>query len=412
MKFLKLFFVFIFVFKNVNAQDANSKWIFETGYNNTQFLKLGVNRYNFKSIGIEPFNGISRFATSMHFKQNYSFDFSITSLRFVTIASGGFLINYYQAFNLSGRYGFNGKFFTNQIFHPYVQAGVSPIVYGSEVGFAMNLGLGSYVWIYKNFGINLQFNYRLGTGYPTHYSFGLAYRLMSGGNDKKEEEEKDKKKEEHKILAKKDSLKLAMKKDSLNSQKNTENLKDIKTTESNLKIKNSFKGISTEKYADFVNELINIKNEAFEFVPNSKKSKDFLKIRIKDVAFEVGKSKLNPNFHSVLDSIVTLLKKGNFNVKIEGHTDSKGSDITNRRISVNRAKSVKKYIVTKGGGKYFERQHLFKLYGYGSRIPIATNLTVEGRSKNRRVEIRINPLKPKDILREMQQESQIEEQDI
>jgi len=70
---------------------------------------------------------------------------------------------------------------------------------------------------------------------------------------------------------------------------------------------------------------------------------------------------------------------------IEGHTDSRGSDAYNMRLSIKRAKSAKRDLVRKFG---IDPGRL-KTKGYGEKKPIADNSTDEGRSKNRRVEVRI-----------------------
>jgi len=71
-------------------------------------------------------------------------------------------------------------------------------------------------------------------------------------------------------------------------------------------------------------------------------------------------------------------------IEVRGHTDAKGSDSYNLRLSENRAKSVVDYLVSKG-----VNPKRLKYKGYGKSIPIDTNETEEGRSKNRRVEFKI-----------------------
>ena len=65
---------------------------------------------------------------------------------------------------------------------------------------------------------------------------------------------------------------------------------------------------------------------------------------------------------------------------VEGHTDSDGSDAYNLGLSTQRAHAVRK-IALANGAKSIETR------GYGERKPIASNKTVAGKSKNRRVEI-------------------------
>jgi len=68
-------------------------------------------------------------------------------------------------------------------------------------------------------------------------------------------------------------------------------------------------------------------------------------------------------------------------VKIEGHTDSRGNELYNYRLSYDRAKTVKNVLQKKTQGVSFE------LAGYGESRPAADNSTSEGRAQNRRVEV-------------------------
>lgn len=67
---------------------------------------------------------------------------------------------------------------------------------------------------------------------------------------------------------------------------------------------------------------------------------------------------------------------------VEGHTDSRGSEMVNQALSERRARSVKSYIQSRGISS-----SRIKIFGYGENQPIASNETVEGRAQNRRVTI-------------------------
>ena len=71
-------------------------------------------------------------------------------------------------------------------------------------------------------------------------------------------------------------------------------------------------------------------------------------------------------------------------IELGAHTDSKGSDEYNIKLSHNRANSVMQYILSKG---ISPERVSFK--GYGETVPVATNETDEGRQLNRRVEFKI-----------------------
>ena len=79
-----------------------------------------------------------------------------------------------------------------------------------------------------------------------------------------------------------------------------------------------------------------------------------------------------------------LKKYPDSNIVVSGHTDSTGNDSINNPLSVNRAAAVKAYLV--GAGVAGSR---VTSVGYGSKQPVASNSTANGRAQNRRVEIKI-----------------------
>ena len=68
-------------------------------------------------------------------------------------------------------------------------------------------------------------------------------------------------------------------------------------------------------------------------------------------------------------------------IRVEGHTDSDGPDISNLKLSQARTQAVVDYLVSKG----VERSRLDPV-GFGESRPISDNTTPEGKAKNRRVE--------------------------
>jgi len=86
-----------------------------------------------------------------------------------------------------------------------------------------------------------------------------------------------------------------------------------------------------------------------------------------------------------LNELVTVLKENtNLKLKIDGHTDNVGADDFNMNLSDGRAASVKKYLVSKG----IDESRL-ESEGFGETAPLADNKTSSGRSKNRRVEMKV-----------------------
>ncbi|MDP3684310.1 MAG: OmpA family protein, partial [Ignavibacteria bacterium] len=70
--------------------------------------------------------------------------------------------------------------------------------------------------------------------------------------------------------------------------------------------------------------------------------------------------------------------------EIGGHTDGIGSANYNKKLSKQRAQAIVDYLVSQGA----KRNNLI-IVGYGKDNPVATNETLEGRSMNRRVEIKL-----------------------
>jgi OOP family OmpA-OmpF porin len=87
----------------------------------------------------------------------------------------------------------------------------------------------------------------------------------------------------------------------------------------------------------------------------------------------------------VLDRALKVLQDfPDVNLEISGHTDSKGRDAYNLRLSQRRADSVKLYFVTRGVAS----SRLVSI-GYGESRPIADNATASGRASNRRTEFKL-----------------------
>ena len=101
-------------------------------------------------------------------------------------------------------------------------------------------------------------------------------------------------------------------------------------------------------------------------------------------SYETGKAEYNTHLTGFLDTLEDFLKKNpGLVIEIGGHSDNSGTPQINRRLSLRRAQRVKDYLIRKGG--IIEARLVVK--GYSSGTPIASNLTPEGKTRNRRVEI-------------------------
>ncbi|MBI4931694.1 MAG: OmpA family protein [Bacteroidetes bacterium] len=118
------------------------------------------------------------------------------------------------------------------------------------------------------------------------------------------------------------------------------------------------------------------KNSSPEIKPEVNKP-----IVLENIFFETAKSTLLPSSFESLNNLGDWLKKNpSAEIQISGHTDNKGNEEENKKLSFDRAKSVKEYLASKNAVNKIE------INGFGSTNPIASNDSEEGRSKNRRVE--------------------------
>ena len=111
------------------------------------------------------------------------------------------------------------------------------------------------------------------------------------------------------------------------------------------------------------------------------------KLEILDkVHFKFNSEEIQRRSFGLLNNVAKVLKahKEIDKVRIEGHTDSKGSRAYNLRLSDRRAKSVRRFLMGRG----IAAKRLTAI-GFGPDVPIASNETATGRAANRRVEFRI-----------------------
>jgi outer membrane protein OmpA-like peptidoglycan-associated protein len=109
-------------------------------------------------------------------------------------------------------------------------------------------------------------------------------------------------------------------------------------------------------------------------------------IEIKEkIQFEVNKSRILPVSYGILNQVAQVMRDyPSIAIRIEGHTDSDGSDSYNLKLSQQRAAAVLDYLVAQG----LEAKRMGSV-GLGETQPIDTNRTSEGRANNRRVEFHI-----------------------
>lgn len=100
--------------------------------------------------------------------------------------------------------------------------------------------------------------------------------------------------------------------------------------------------------------------------------------------FDPGGWQLKPETYETLDEVVVHLRQNlSLRLIIQGHSDSRGSEDLNQKLSEKRAEAVAAYLVQSGVSS-----HRLTTVGYGSAQPMATNGTTKGRAQNRRVVIK------------------------
>lgn len=111
-------------------------------------------------------------------------------------------------------------------------------------------------------------------------------------------------------------------------------------------------------------------------------------IRLIGARFPSGSAELRPESRTLLDQTAAAMAiYPGAVVMVEGHTDSKGSDRLNQRLSQNRAQTVMNELVRRTAIS----PDRISAIGYGESKPIANNETAEGRARNRRIDLLLTP---------------------
>ena len=114
-----------------------------------------------------------------------------------------------------------------------------------------------------------------------------------------------------------------------------------------------------------------------------------LVIRLRAMQFPVGQAVIMPSNYELLSKVQRSIRTfSEPDVVIEGHTDSTGSDEVNDHLSQQRAESVRDYLIA---NKTLPPDKIVAI-GYGSKRPLASNQTEEGRAINRRIDVVISPI--------------------
>ncbi len=107
---------------------------------------------------------------------------------------------------------------------------------------------------------------------------------------------------------------------------------------------------------------------------------------LEPVRFRHGSAELDPNSHGLLNQVALMIRANPDleRIRVEGHTDMTGSDEVNQRLSEDRARSVRRYLIDRGVAP-----NRLRAVGYGESRPVMKEETPEANAKNRRVEFRV-----------------------
>ncbi|MFY0652961.1 MAG: OmpA family protein [Cyclobacteriaceae bacterium] len=110
------------------------------------------------------------------------------------------------------------------------------------------------------------------------------------------------------------------------------------------------------------------------------------RVKFESIEFDIGQANLKTEMYGDLNKIVNFMYDNlDFFLKISGHTDSFGASAVNLKLSKERAKTIRDYIVIFGGVDEERVSH----EGYGSSRPLVEEVTEEDKKLNRRVEFEI-----------------------
>lgn len=108
-------------------------------------------------------------------------------------------------------------------------------------------------------------------------------------------------------------------------------------------------------------------------------------MRLDNLIFEVGRSRIDPESFPELDILVTMMNNyPRMIIQLEGHTDFLGESRANMKLAQQRVESVRDYLASKGVAR-----NRIKTKAFGGTQPLSRENTPEAHRLNRRVEVRI-----------------------
>jgi OmpA-OmpF porin, OOP family len=147
----------------------------------------------------------------------------------------------------------------------------------------------------------------------------------------------------------------------------------VQRLEAEARIREQFESIETR----FDREEARVSREGNDIV-----------LRLVGLTFPSGSATVDSIYRPLLEKVTQAAAVfPRSQIVIEGHTDSYGSDEANMTLSRQRAEAIAAYLTSEFGVQAFR----ISAVGYGETRPIANNETPQGRARNRRIDVRIEP---------------------
>mgnify|MGYP000901761590 CR=1 FL=1 len=445
MKKFTLFLFFVVGLASLQAQDLRSNDSIND-VNRTLILKFGVNLVDSNGDS-NPFSALSDF-DQMAFSNNYNIELEYRFSKWFSLAMvlshnkwvanegniDGIIVNTdqkYLAIDFDLKFYYDeaiGWFDRNNWAELYLHGGVGSVYQGSYADLSLNFGPGANFWLSDQFGVNVNgtAKWALNHGDNLHgtnhfqYSASLMYRFIDNDDDNDGVKNKVDNCPNVPGVAENNGCPEEIKDrdgdgvvDAVDScpdvygtsvgcpkvAKITEIDTDGDTVFDSVDNCPKIKGLPTNNgcpLPDTDNDGIVDAADKCPTVPGleSNNGCPFKEEVLSDLAlglnkitpdilFNTGNANFRQESYSVLIKIIEEMKQHpDVQFKIGGHTDSVGDYESNKRLSQTRANAVRNYLVS--GGVSLEN---IVAEGFGETKPIASNLTEEGRRKNRRVEI-------------------------
>ena len=119
-------------------------------------------------------------------------------------------------------------------------------------------------------------------------------------------------------------------------------------------------------------------------ISKSENDPDVVVLDTSKLKFDFNSATIKDEYNPVLKKLKDYIESKDCKISITGYTDSKGTKEYNRELSLRRAESVEEKLIDLG----LPPEKIIETKGNGDKNPVASNDTEEGRSTNRRIEIK------------------------